>query len=46
MRASTNRTSRMVVLKGAGHGTEILKGSASFEATALDWIDRRLAPMP
>jgi len=46
VRASTNRTSRMVVLKGAGHGTEILKGSASFEATALDWIDRRLAPMP
>ena len=46
VRASTNRTSKMVVLKGAGHGTEIFKGSASFEATALDWLDRRLAPKP
>ena len=46
VRASTNRASRMVVLKGAGHGTEIFKGSASFEATALDWLDRRLAPKP
>ena len=44
VRASTNRTSRMVVLKGAGHGIEIFKGSAAFEATALDWLDRRLAP--
>jgi len=43
VRASTNRTSRMIVLKGAGHGTEIFKGSASFETTALDWLDRRLA---
>ena len=43
VRASSNKASRMVVLHGAGHGTEIFKGSASFEATALDWLDRRLA---
>jgi pimeloyl-ACP methyl ester carboxylesterase len=41
--ASTNRASRMVVLHGAGHGTDIFKGSASFEATALDWLAARLA---
>ena len=41
--ASRNRASRMVVLHGAGHGTEIFKGSASFEATALDWLAGRLA---
>ncbi|MBW8769416.1 MAG: alpha/beta hydrolase fold domain-containing protein [Gemmatimonadetes bacterium] len=41
--ASTNRASRMVVLRGAGHGTEIFKGSTSFEATTLDWLDERLA---
>jgi hypothetical protein len=28
----------MVVLEGAGHGTDILKGSAEFEATALGWL--------
>jgi len=42
--ASRNRASRMVVLHGAGHGTEIFKGSASFEATALDWLAGRLSP--
>jgi uncharacterized protein len=42
VQASPNRASRMVVLKGAGHGTEIFKGSASFEATALAWLARRL----
>jgi dienelactone hydrolase len=36
--ASTNKASRMVVLHGAGHGTGIFQGSASFEATALDWL--------
>jgi dienelactone hydrolase len=41
--ASTNKASRMVVLHGAGHGTEIFNGSASFEATALDWLGGRLS---
>lgn len=43
VKASANKASRMVVLHGAGHGTEILKGSASFEATALDWLSDRLS---
>jgi dienelactone hydrolase len=43
VRASTNSASRMVVLHGAGHGTEIFKGSATFEATALDWLGGRLS---
>ena len=43
VRASANEASRMVVLHGAGHGTEILKGSASFETTALDWLAARLS---
>jgi len=41
--ASANASSRMVVLKGAGHGTEILKGSAQFETVALDWLGTRLS---
>jgi len=43
VQASPNKASRMVVLHGAGHGTDILKGSASFEATALDWLGARLS---
>jgi dienelactone hydrolase len=43
VKASANKASRMVVLHGAGHGTEILKGSASFETTALDWLGARLS---
>jgi len=43
VQASANEESRMVVLNGAGHGTEIFKGSPSFEATALDWLAGRLA---
>jgi dienelactone hydrolase len=43
VRASPNKASRVVVLKGAGHGTEILKGSAEFEKTALDWLGAQLA---
>jgi alpha/beta superfamily hydrolase len=41
--ASRNEASRMVVLHGAGHGTEIFKGSAAFETTALDWLGDRLS---
>jgi dienelactone hydrolase len=44
VKASANKASRMVVLQGAGHGTEILKGSAAFEKTALDWLDGQLSP--
>jgi len=43
VKASTNPTSRMVVLRGAGHGTDIFKGSAPFETTALDWLGSQLA---
>jgi dienelactone hydrolase len=43
VKASPNKVSRMVVLHGAGHGTEILKGSAEFAATALDWLGTQLA---
>jgi dienelactone hydrolase len=43
VKASANKASRMVVLQGAGHGTEILKGSAQFEATALDWLGAQLS---
>ena len=43
IKASKSKASRMVLLKGAGHGTDIFKGSASFEATALDWLAGRLS---
>ncbi|HUQ19638.1 MAG TPA: alpha/beta fold hydrolase [Gemmatimonadaceae bacterium] len=43
VKASSNKASRMIILKGAGHGTEILKGSASFEKIALDWLAARLS---
>jgi dienelactone hydrolase len=43
VKASPNKASRMVVLHGAGHGTDILKGSASFETTALDFLADRLS---
>ena len=43
VKASPNEASRMVVLHGAGHGTDLLKGSASFETTALDFLADRLS---
>ena len=43
IKASANSASRMFVLHGAGHGTNILKGSAEFETTALDWLEARLS---
>ena len=42
VKASSNSASRMFALHGAGHGTDILRGSANFGETALDWILERL----
>ena len=42
VKSSSNAESRLVVL-AAGHGTEMLKASAEFEATVVDWISARLS---
>ena len=42
VKASTNTASKLVVLEGASHGTEILNERPQFEATVLEWLSGRL----